>query len=39
MLLNLRSLDGLRGTSVRLQDTDEQEENQSHGDEANNNGA
>ncbi len=39
VLVNLRSLDGLYGMSVRLQNTDEQEENESHDDEANNNGA
>jgi hypothetical protein len=39
VVVNLRSLDGLHGMSVRLQDTDEQEENKSHDDEANNNGA
>ena len=39
IVLSPRSLDSLRYTSVRLQDTDEQEENESHDDEANNNGA
>jgi hypothetical protein len=39
IVLSLRSLDSLRCTSVRLQDTDEQEENESHDDEADNNGA
>jgi hypothetical protein len=38
-VLNLRSLDSLHRRSVRLQDTCEQEEDESHDDEANNNRA
>ena len=39
VVLNLCSLNSLHCARVRLQDTDEQEENKSHDDEGNNNGA
>jgi hypothetical protein len=39
LVLGVRCPDSHRCLSVRLQDTDEQEENESHDDEANDNGA